>query len=350
MSVNVKTVMFRKPLILTLSVGALLAALCLLPQDRTRPSVPPAPPPSEAVLRNGEPQLGSSPRNPSKASLGLGAPRMPPNSLPASPPRPFPVASFDPKFNASALPPPGAQRIAAARDLPSGLTLDEMDILSNYLRSPLPPINFHAGEFVVRNDIMAHLVQQQQGLDKLSQILSGLALDPAQNSVMRAYAVQHLFLLYENPSSTALRSGIRQALFSALADTSSTTAGTALLALDRLAALDASVTVDDLKAASVKLLLDPDVSPDSRSAACEIAARHNAPEALPALREAARSAPILSLRLAAINALGRLGDSSDHDLLQDLMGSADPSLAPALDAALHIYNSRPQPSTRQVSL
>ena len=152
--------------------------------------------------------------------------------------------------------------------------------------------------------------------------------------VWRDYTVQHLVQWYRKEDSVVIKKNIRSLFKTALQDTSSSIAGTALIALDYNIGLT-GITTSDVAAQAVQFVHDPGVAAITRTTALQIAARLNQSSILDDARTIALSSnePV-PLRISAIAAVGIIGTEQDLSLLEKYSVSSDIRLRTAAIAAV----------------
>jgi HEAT repeat protein len=173
----------------------------------------------------------------------------------------------------------------------------------------------------------------------LVQVLVAIFQDPAQDVVMRDYAVQHMRPTYVQ-AGPEQRDILQQALWYALTETDSSIAGTALLALQDLARDYKEIAPDRLGEAALNLAGDERCGELSRITAVQVCGRLGLQQAGPLLLQLAQNAASVPLQIASIAALGDVGDETARSYLQQRAGQADPRLQPALQTALNKINKR----------
>jgi HEAT repeat protein len=173
----------------------------------------------------------------------------------------------------------------------------------------------------------------------VAQVLVAIYQDPAQDVVMRDYAVQHLNPAYVQ-AGLEQRTILQQALWSAVTETDSSIAGTALLALQNLAQDHKEIDPDTLGEAALNLAGDGRCGELSRITAVQVCGRMGLNQAAPLLLQLAQTAESVPLQIASIAALGDVGDEAARNNLRQLASQADPRLRPALETALKKMNKR----------
>lgn len=232
-----------------------------------------------------------------------------------------------------------AQRLAVIHALPAELGAAEHTALLATVSAPgavpgLTPSQSHA----FKNDSLNALLRQPDPARRaeVAARLRTLAVDPAQDPVMRDYSLQHLASLGPvfDDGSTHL---------AALDGTDSALAATALLHL--LARERSGDLTDPLRtraaATALRLASDASVPEPSRATALQVCARLKLTEARPLAETLARSdRASFPLRIAAVAALGDLGgDAATRDYLTSLTTGPERRLRVPAQAALKRFSS-----------
>ena len=124
-----------------------------------------------------------------------------------------------------------AVRWAAVRALGTHLSQGERAALYDYLRGhEFDPPGPMRG--VIKNDVILALKSQEPPPRELPGVLLSMFYDPAQDPVIRNYALQHLGTWYER---VAEKAPVLDALWAGTADIDASIQGTALIGLSRLA-------------------------------------------------------------------------------------------------------------------
>ena len=262
-----------------------------------------------------------------------------------------------------------AERVKAVRAIRTELTGPEVDAFSRYLRTPTPQSGQDPdGEHWLRNVMLDTLVQQAEVPRGLADLLVAVYQNPAQDEVMRDYAVQHMVPAYELVSAPE-QANLQKALWQAVGETDTSIAGTALLALLDVvggsgsvltdsglrraevatatqAGADATLRgsaqaprvppVDEVRLAQTALNLATDgrCGELARITAVQVCGRLGVDQALPIVEQLAQTAPSMPLRIAATAALGDIGGTEAVQLLQWLAESPEPRQALAAQSAL----------------
>ena len=138
---------------------------------------------------------------------------------------------------------------------------------------PRPPPERRQEENWLRNDLLDKLTAQAALPKDLVQLLVAIYQDPAQDMVMRDYAVQHMRPAYSHAGTEEQRDILQQALWNAVTETDSSIAGTALLALQDLARDYKEIQPDMLGEAALNLAGDERCGELSRITAVQVCGR-----------------------------------------------------------------------------
>ncbi len=289
----------------------------------------------------------SSPGRPSVAGKGVGSQRL------RLPDRVQLIVTPEAKTGIGA-------RISAVHALGTELTSPESEALAEYLRTPSrAEAPGSALENFLRNEILDKLVAQRTVPVGLPGLLAGIYQDHHQDVVMRDYAVQHIPAIC-GKLSTLERAALHKTLWDATDETDGTIAGTSLLAL--LAVTDAAndgsprlsstalvssnsppsdsarftteIDRGRLAETALRLASDKHCGELSRLTALSVCGRLKVAAALPVVTDVARRGPDVPLRLAAIAALGDLGELTTVGLLEELSQGPETRLRMAATAAL----------------
>jgi hypothetical protein len=209
-----------------------------------------------------------------------------------------------------------AERLQAVRELGPELTRDQIAALQVFLKAP-PPGDDGLEQFrALKNDVLNVLRQQATPAAGVTELLAAVFRDPAQDAVLRGYALQHAVIWYEQGASDVPdgRERIR-ALLSEAAREKSNLAGTALLGLHRLSEHDGALDAGEINRAAMRLVQAEETDPASRLTAMQVCAERGLTEALPVIESLAAASACVPLRLSAIAAVGRLGGQAQVRLL-----------------------------------
>ena len=227
-------------------------------------------------------------------------------------------------------------RFEAVHALGPNLSRDHIAVLTVFLK--LPPRASEKnlpGLHGLNNDLLNVLRNQTTPPAGLTDTLLEIYRDAAQDSVIRDYAIQHLFLWYEQGAHDTLdaKEKIRAVLHEATRQNTST-AGTALLGLHRLSAGDAAFSQQEIDRLALSLALSADTELATRITAIQVCAERGISEVLPTMELLARTSRCVPLRLSAIAALGRLGGPEHAGRLRQVAGGQNEAVRPALQSAL----------------
>lgn len=233
-----------------------------------------------------------------------------------------------------------AERIKSIHALPADLTAKEIQAFYVYLLAPAQSsAQDRQQENWLRNDMMDKLVEGRELPAGLAGVLVSIYQDPAQDIVMRDYAIQHMNPAYERASSDE-KAILQQTLWQAVEQTESSIAGTALLALRDLAQDHSEFDPNKLGEVALKLAGDDRTGELSRITALQICGRMGINQAAPLMLQLAQKTGSVPLKIAAIAALGDVGNDEARHYLRQLAVKSEPRLLPALETALKKMNGR----------
>jgi hypothetical protein len=229
-------------------------------------------------------------------------------------------------------------RSSAIKALGSNLSNADRKHLHDFLGQHNSEDDEQLGQ-VLKNELMDQLT----GLDDpgIHDVLSGVYSDNSQQIVLRDYALQHLI----ESAQIKLDSGeltkpqvtqLQQALWSAVKETDSSLAGTALLGLSRLSVkLPEDFNPSEVQKTAGRYVADGSMTELTQVTAMQICGQMKVGESLPTLLHLAESGATLPLRISAIGALGFLGNASADSILTQIVAGNNAALVPAAKASLH---------------
>jgi len=188
--------------------------------------------------------------------------------------------------------------------------------------------------YAIKNKIMNLLRSQETPQNELTGVLLELLQNKEQDMVVRIYALQHLGLWYKDGGGRG-DSRIADALHSAIQDTDSELAGAALLTMRYLAENDVAFDAAELKTEALAIVNSPTANQLSRVSAIQVAASlsEKTGDATPYLQYAESGNDML-MRMAALAAIGKSGDQSQRELLENIIGQEKPPITTAAKSAL----------------
>ncbi len=213
--------------------------------------------------------------------------------------------------------PPEVPVPSAVRLLVGGERPEAAGAIYAFLREAAPPAWAGPGYDALKDRVLMRLAAMPDPFPGMATELAAVVGDREADPIGRVYAAQYLVPVYErfaaapgwrdSPEAAA----VRATLYEAAADPDPRLQGTALLHLAD--AVESRAGFDRARIAGLALerLADEDAPALVRSAALHVGAALGLADALPAARaQAARMQPV-HVRLAAIHALGILGDADD---------------------------------------
>jgi len=237
------------------------------------------------------------------------------------------------------------------------LSSDDISALMEFLnqkaadRSDMRAIEFNG----VKNDVLDVLLRQDVLPKGIGLQLVEMYNDKSFDTMWRDYCVQFITNYYERrwiyaESSQTVskeadakdveREVIEAVYWDALKETDTTIAGTALLGLNSLSQQYHTIDRERVSQAAVDLLSNPEVGEPTRITAFSIAASLGNQKALPEARVVAQTGETVTLRMAAIAAIGQLGSVSDIELLTSLAHDGEERIRRIAKSALEIARSR----------
>ena len=213
--------------------------------------------------------------------------------------------------------------------------LDQQAVIDFIKKSPNG-----TGEYVVKNNLMNRLVAQNKPMPGMNAAFIEIASNKNQDTVVRAYAVQHLRPLYERNRDVTIKDFFYQALLEEDTEVS----GGAMLALNYLmnhdeyaADFDRAPVIRQAK----KIALNDTANNNNRITAIQVASTTSDPELAEGLRKIISDKNNHSaLRISAIAGLGAIGDESDIASLKIIAQSKSFEKRAALAAINKISNRR----------
>ena len=234
-----------------------------------------------------------------------------------------------------------ADRLKAVHSLGKNLSPEEVSALYEFLKESTNPED-KSGAFlhVLKNDTIRVLRHQVAPPAGLTGTLIEIYQDESQDSVIRDYAIQHLVSWYQQGAADSPEAkGRIQAVLLDAVQKNTSIAGTALLGLHRLSASDAAFRSDKIDGIALKLAKS-DAQPLTRITAIQVCSERGLKEALPKIQELAQTAENVALRISAIAALGRLGESEQVSFLEQLEAGERENINPAIQTAFNSLQQR----------
>jgi hypothetical protein len=229
-------------------------------------------------------------------------------------------------------------RNLALQGLGKNLSSEERTSLYAFLESVDQPESLSNDElYALKNDLITVLRNQNQKPAGLSDVLVSLYRNPKQDVVIRDYAIQHLSSYY---SIAQNKPQIQQAMWDALKENKTSIAGTALLALNRLAPEHPEIDSKLLGSEILRMAQDSKADESPRTSAIALCAQLKLKEALPTALELAQGQHSVPLRAASIASIGDLGNADQIEFLKQVAVGPDNSVRVAAQAALSRLQKR----------
>ena len=224
--------------------------------------------------------------------------------------------------------------IARCRDLVS----DDVAALMLYVRTPDARLRPER-DAALKNDVLNLLRNQRTPPVGLAEMLLEMSLDGGADPTLVDYAYQHLGALQHDVGDAELQGRIRAAFVCAARDIRRPYAGTALFALADARRITRE---DEDRLRDIALgLLDPVAHPAARISALQLVGQRRYREALPRVREIlSGSRRDIATDMAALGALGAIGESADADLVRTAFERGGLRLQPAAEAAIASISGR----------
>jgi hypothetical protein len=233
-----------------------------------------------------------------------------------------------------------AERVKMVRALNADLKPNEVQAFYAYLLAPAQSsTGERQGENWLRNVILDKLVEQSNPSADLPAVLVSIYQNQEQDIVMRDYAVQHMNPAYPRANEEE-KTALSRALWQATEETDSSIAGTALLALNDLARNHPEFNRDQIAQTALKLAGDEHCGELARITAVQLCGQKQVTQAATLVLQLAQSASSMPLRIAAIAALGDLGDQDAETFLQGIAAGGEDRLKPAAQTALKRLEKR----------
>jgi hypothetical protein len=233
-----------------------------------------------------------------------------------------------------------ASRLDAVSRLGSHLSLEKRAALYSYLRNSSEENWLRPGQsFALKNDILNKLREQATPPQELTSVLLKLFGDESQPLVMRDYALQHLAPWYSRVDAPQQKQILEQ-LRAASNETTQTYAGTALLALDRLARENPEADLPPFSNGVLRLIEDATANLLARITAVQLSGHIGLAEAQHAVEAIVGDhGQPKTLRIAAVAALGGFRGNEAHALLLTAARGFDEPLKVAAVSALNRQSS-----------
>jgi hypothetical protein len=230
------------------------------------------------------------------------------------------------------------ERVAAIAEITTNMPPADWQALQEFLLLKDRADADQLGQ-VFKNKLMDLLCALNPPPADLEKLLVRVYRDRDQDPVIRDYAVQHLAAYYEQMEVAGLddvqaQQMIQDALWEALAETDSSIAGTALLALERLSRERAQFDRKKVAASALKLAADGGAGELTRISAFQMCGQMAVSDAGGVLLDAVQNAQTMPLRISAIGALGTLGDVRALPLLTGILNGEEERLKPPAQRAL----------------
>jgi hypothetical protein len=233
-------------------------------------------------------------------------------------------------------------RLRSIAQLTPELTEPDAQTLTQFFLQRQPDDDKQSGQ-VLKNRLLNALggsIETATAGEWMGELLAAIHHDHSQHPVLRDYALQHLSVLFERLEvrdlSHGMRIEIQHLLWTAVRETDSSIAGTAIMALARLSdGREQEFNRAQINRTALRLASDSSAGELARISAFQVCGRLHVNEAMPILLEVAQMGETVALRVAAISALGSVGDSTMIPALQTIATSPVQRLAGPAHVALN---------------
>lgn len=243
------------------------------------------------------------------------------------------------KFNTGPIKPEELERLQMGMEERRELDFSQVQTAFKLLREVDPRDDSPLGH-VRKNELMNALNRQSTLPGVIVDLYATIYRDPAQNEVIRDYAIQHVYEAYPKLTAAKLKGDAISLLREAADESASSTAGTAILALARLAQSNASLAKDEIVTTAFDLASNPSANPSARISALQVIGQLDAQAAVPLLVQTVQNGESVPMQLSAIGALGLVGGRTEIELLNGIAGGGNTRLKPAALTALERIRER----------
>ena len=244
-------------------------------------------------------------------------------------------------------------RAKALKKLTRNLSEDDAIALTAFLEfrasenTELKPIYFNS----LKNDALDALLRQNEFQEGVGTHLARMFADEKHDEIWRDYCIQYMAPYYkerwsENDAAAmdaepdVEQEAIRAAYADALTHTENTFAGTALLGMEDLSRSFPEFDKEVIGAKVEDLAANDDACEAVRITSLSIAAMMGRTNALPSARMLAQTGETVTLRMAAVAALGSLGAKEDRELLASLQQDSEERIRKTAEAAVTKLDAR----------
>ena len=231
-------------------------------------------------------------------------------------------------------------RLRAVNQLGRDLSPEDVQTLFAFLNQSELQDNLSSAELnTVKNDILNVMWRQTTRPPGISGLLIAMYRDTRHDPMWRDYCIQHLGGWYGKAESDVEKKAIAEALWDATQTKRGTIAGTSLLSLS-LNVGGPEISREAVSEKALQLCREPAYAEAVKMTAIQVCATLNDKEALPIAREWASGSSYVPLRMAALAAIGVLGEAGDRELLEKYVKSSDVRLRKSALAALEKLKAR----------
>ncbi len=244
-------------------------------------------------------------------------------------------------------------RAKALKELTRNLSEDDAVALTAFLEfrasenTELKPLYFNS----LKNDALDTLLRQTDIQEGVGTHLARMVADEKHDEIWRDYCIQYMAPYYKErwSANDAAAAGaepdveqeaIHAAYAEALTHTENTFAGTALLGMEDLSRTFPEFDKEAIGAKAEALVANDDACEAVRITSLSMAAMMGRTNALPSARMLAQTGETVTLRMAAVAALGSLGGTEDRELLASLQQDSEERIRKIAETALTKLDAR----------
>jgi hypothetical protein len=244
-------------------------------------------------------------------------------------------------------------RAKALKELTRNLSEDDAVALTAFLEfrasenTELQPLYFNS----LKNDALDTLLRQTEIQEGIGAHLARMFADEKHDEIWRDYCIQYMSPYYKERWSAddaekadaepdAEQKAIHAAYAEALTHTENTFAGTALLGMEDLSRTFSAFDKEMIGTKAEELATNDDACEAVRITSLSMAAMMGRTNALPSARMLAQTGETVTLRMAAVAALGSLGSIHDRELLASLQQDSEERIRKIAEAAVTKLDAR----------
>lgn len=232
-----------------------------------------------------------------------------------------------------------SERLDALYALSPKISIEQSQRLFTFLRSTKIPQGLETQHvWALKNDLLNTLREQNEPSPEYEQVLRDILNNPAQDSVMRDYALQHARPWY--PLS-ANKAHVLALLWGSARGKDGSLPGTAMLSLFGIwQEYPSDVSPVELGALALQVAKDETSHIDARISCLQICGKIGYEPALSYAIQTAQKGKVTQFRMSAIATIGDIGDKKQTPLLNKLAKDSDPGLVKSATAAIKRIGKR----------